>query len=339
MFAARKIFPRLSQNRALSRFVLADPSFISEEFIDAASTRLSRDRETKLSDVTSFLDLYKSEMSSSNLINFLTCMGRRRFLRPYHIFVVASTLQSGDRAGTLSLDEIDSIADSLKFYPATVGSVRILLEVMTDNIRLSQANLSSQRVGKYIYSLRNMRSGHIEVRGLLGVLRTKIGDMNERVNLSDAVVAIEGMQQLSSDYHEVLDLISTLTANIADDNDSLTGPQLLKLLNGLQRFDLKAPEVHNLLSIMLDRTNGLSFSGISQRDIEIVLNTSGNLLSCEEPIQSRLAHIIRTVISLFEGDIPHDQVSTAVDRIKLTIDEGKHSPEMKELLREIESHM
>ena len=330
-----------TRHRDLSKLTMAHPAFVTHEFIDAASIRLAGDKNTTLGDITAYLDVYKDKMSSSNMVNFLNKVGRRKLLRPYHIFVVASGLQShAESTNGLSLNEIDQIVDSLKYFPATVGSVRVLLSVVTESLRKSEERICSRQVGSYMLALRNMRSGHLEVREYISVLASKIELMDGEILADDFAIGFEGVQLLSSDYDEVVQLVAAVREKVAPVKDGFFNPgQVGRCLLGFQRLNMADPSVSALLSTVLDRVDVTCYVVTSREEMEQLCIAAANLAngyaSCE-----RLAKLLRSLISTSKESMPHAHGTRAITALKAHINgDIKNHPALNEVLEELESKM
>jgi hypothetical protein len=332
-----RIRSSLGQFRRMSKLGVVHEALINHDFIDAAATRLVKDKKTKLGDVTAFLDTYKSSMNSSNLIHFLNGVGRRKYLRPYHIFVVASRLRAEYSDG-LALCQVDRIVDSLKYYPANVGSVRILLAVVTESLVLMDDNLDSCRVGNYLLCLRDMKSGHIEVRDLIEVMSKKINGMKEGLFREDASKALEGMQLLSSKHPEVLHLVSAVSAKIALAKDgTFNGEQLGRLLLGFQRLDLDNPQVNDLLSVCLEKVDVGDCEIRSLDTMRNVMRVVGSLSGKGGSCGSRLADVLSALISKYDQPIPDEYLRMSIENLTDVIAKGNSDQSLAALLAECQS--
>ena len=318
---------------------MVHPSFLSPAFIDATTKRLSADKNTKLGDITAYLDVYKDKMNSSNFVNFLNIVGKRKLLRPYHIFIVASGLQTHvESPNGLPLNEIDQITDSLKFYPATVGSVRILLAVLTEALQKSEEPLCSRRVGNYLHALRNMRSGHLEVRDYINVLTNKISHMNGGLVTEDLADGLQGMQLLSSAYPEVLDLVSAVTKSSAEASSEDFSPgQFGRCMLGFQRLDLEEPVVQTLLTHVLDKVNLSTYKITTQEEMEHICNVVTTLASGDVS-HDRLANVLKVLISTYQGDLPSEHHARAIEALRAYVSKvDTNASAMHNLLAQLES--
>lgn len=327
--------------RRMSSLGVAHEALINHDFIDAASTRLVRDKKTKLKDVNSFLEAYKSNMNSSNMIHFLNTVGKRKLLLPSHIFVVASRLRAEYPEG-IALSQVDRIVDSLKYYPANIGSVRILLAVVTESLLVTNDIVDSARVGNYLFCLRDMKSGYLEVRDFIDVMAKKIEVMEEGILREDVSKALAGMQLLSSKHPEVVNLVSVISKKIVAENAEdgfFTGDQFCRLLLGFQRLDLDIPQVNVLLSACLEKVDIDNCEIRTVDRLKDVFQVVGTLSGKGGSIGSRLAALLHVLISKCEHQVPDVMVRRAVDNLELVITHGNRDESLASLLLECRSRL
>jgi hypothetical protein len=251
--------------------------FLSHEYLSVMTRHLIRSKTITVPEVTEFLDLYKTHMSSDNFLYFLNCVGKRQLLSPYHIYIVACGLRYvNDGHNDLSLENLDVLFGSLKYMSARVGGVRCLVQVAAEKLSDNNEEISSLRVGNYLLALRDMKSGHQEVRQLITVLDQKIRTkLTEPLTNADFVLGFSSLGKLSSRYTEVRSLISTLNHALTSSSQrdvKFSVEEVPLILNGFQRFEPEVAEVQEILGTVLSKTDRALLSGL---EITATLESAG----------------------------------------------------------------
>jgi hypothetical protein len=291
----------LSRQLIISRglLVLAHKKFISPEFIEVLGSRLIKNRGSRVSELTRFLDLYKTHMTTDNYVNFMEKVGKRKWLKPYHIFIVASGLKyCEDGKSKLTLAQLDKLFYNMRFMTARIGGVRSMVDISAEKLQQNPEKLSNHQIGSYVCALRNMRSGHLEVRFMISVLATKVGQSDVVVTPEDASLAISGLRCCSPKYEEVRQLCAALATCIGrmPESSVFTTEQLCTLLPGFTRMSPDCTEVGNLMRVALQHSVPLTLPSDSRPN---ALQTTEALLSLNSlTIGPNDSEIVRSLICL-----------------------------------------
>jgi hypothetical protein len=252
-------------------------NFLSPEYLSVMTRHLTRNKTTTVPQVTEFLDLYKTHMTSDNFLYFLNCVGKRQLLSPYHIYIVACGLKYvNDGHNDLSLKDLDILFGSLKYMSGRVGGVRCLLQVAAEKLSDNSEEISSLRIGNYLHALRDMKSGHQEVRQMITVLDQKIRTkLTEPLTNADFVLGFSSLGKLSSRYAEVRSLISTLNHALVSSPErevKFSAEEVPEVLKGFQRFEPEVTEVQEILGTILSKADPALLPGL---EITAALESAG----------------------------------------------------------------
>mmetsp|Transcript_2719 Transcript_2719/g.4081 ORF Transcript_2719/g.4081 Transcript_2719/m.4081 type:complete len:311 (+) Transcript_2719:84-1016(+) len=286
--------------RGFARLNAPHENFITNEFIEAASARLLRDKKTRVTDVNQFLTLFRSEMNSSNYINFLERCGRRKILQPNHVFAIGNGLLYCKDENPVSLNEIDKLFQSLGYMSAKHRSTRALLVATSFKLKNSDNALTGAHIGKYINALRDMRSGHPEVRELLEVLTEKIAGSDDKLTAHDATLALSGLQCLSSEYAEVRSMVRELSSKLSQACEGkLNNEQFITVMLGIRRLRNDHTEVQNLLQALMMRVDTEAQDVVNAHQCREALSVAENVVVHKsDGTEELLAHLNRILSTL-----------------------------------------
>ena len=291
--------------RAVSTYGSLDSPLVNHAFIDVALIQLLKNKKAKKSDVNEFIEHYKTRMNRQNFINMLHGCRRRHVLEPRHIFTAASGLKFADDEA-LSVAQLEQVFQSISFMSHRVGSVRVLLGVISEAVRDSEHELDIDQIATFMFSLLQMKSGVPEVREMITVLASKLSTCNQTINNDSASKLIGGFQGFSTKYSEVrsaLDIVVKKLKENGEANTSLTEIQLSRALYGMKRFSSDIDSVRRLTAWILTKAETCS---MNSEQVSQALYAVQSMDTDAVEVRALLEYLNQQVAQL-EGETPlHD---------------------------------
>lgn len=316
--------------------------FLSHDYLTVLTHHLTRNKSVTQPQITEFLNLYKVKMNSDNFITFLERVGKRRLLSPYHIYIVACGLKFvNNGTDILNLQQFDVLFGNLSYMNGRVGGVRCLVDVVADKFAENSEKLTSNQVGNYLISLRDMKSGHLEIRKLCQVFEKKIqSSMSEKLTHSDFVNAFQSIHQLSSRYPEVCSLLSTLNNALVTSSDQgkcFTPQESARVLMGLRRLSPEVKEVQDILQTILSKIDVTTLHGLTSKDLSMAYCATTSLSLTEAPAVRQLLTVLKAMSEGSSERLSSSMNEKILEKLQeLQKNEGNNANELKELIAVLE---
>lgn len=330
------------QKASFSAPAAVHPNFLSHDYLIALTEHLTRNKSIKQTQITEFLNLYKAHMSSDNFLTFLERVGKRRLLIPYHIYIIACGLKYVNNGNDLlNLNQFDTLFTSLSYMCGRVGGVRCLVFVTAEKFAENNELISSNRMGNYLTSLRDMKSGHSEIRKLCQVFEKKIqSSMSEPLQTSDFANGFQSMHQLSSRYSEICSLLSALNTALVTSSDSrafFTPNESARVLMGFRRLSPEVKEVQAILQTILSKIDLNSLQGLTSKELSMAYCVTTSLCITHTPETRRILAILKAMSEGSKERLSSSMNETILEKLKdLQRYEGNDVNELRDLIAVLE---
>jgi hypothetical protein len=113
--------------------------------------------------------------------------------------------------------------------------------------------VSAQSIGNACYGLHLMTCEHVEVRGLVQTLATKIEACSAELNCQALASSLYGLQGMSSQWPEVRALIAALTPKVEKSRSELNPQAVSNAMYGLRCMTSDWPEVRQLANALANK--------------------------------------------------------------------------------------
>lgn len=172
---------------------------------------------------------------------------KRRFRLPRALLKLLLALERKllSRRERLTASMVASAVFGLQGISSDVPTVRRILSVLSDDLRLSSDNLDGKGIGSALFGMQNMTSKSPQVRELLRCLSEVIDRSNATLNAQAMGNAFYGLQGMSSDVEETRLVLLSLTKKMRaaptrgrQSDYMLTGQNIGNALWGLRNMSI-----------------------------------------------------------------------------------------------------